>query len=94
MSNKSKHQPQNHWVEGDLRLVGLLDTRMIGLLKAIEASGLKIVEAELTYVPKNTIEITDPVVAQKVENLMDALDELDDVVATHTNFDIADGVEL
>ena len=39
MSNKSKHQPQNHWVEGDLRLVGLLDTRMIGLLKAIEASG-------------------------------------------------------
>jgi transcriptional/translational regulatory protein YebC/TACO1 len=27
-------------------------------------------------------------------NLMDALDELDDVVATHTNFDIADGVEV
>ena len=39
MSNKSKQQPPTHWVEGDLRLVGLLDTRMIGLLKAIEASG-------------------------------------------------------
>jgi len=25
---------------------------------------------------------------------MDALDELEDVVATHTNFDIADGVEI
>ena len=62
--------------------------------KAIEAANLPIIEAELTYVPNNTIEITDPIIAQKVENLMDALDELDDVVETHTNFDIADGVEL
>lgn len=61
---------------------------------AIKAAGLEVSEAELTYVPKNTIEITDATVAQKVMNLMDALDELDDVVATHTNFDIADGVEV
>lgn len=61
---------------------------------AIKAAGLEVTEAELTYVAKNTIEITDAVVAQKVMNLMDALDELDDVVATHTNFDIADGVDL
>ena len=62
--------------------------------KAIEDANLPIIEAELTYVPKNTIEITDPIIAQKVENLMDALDEIVDVVETHTNFDIADGVEL
>lgn len=61
---------------------------------AIKAAGLEVSEAELTYVPNNTIEITDAVVARKVMNLMDALDELDDVVATHTNFDIADGVEV
>ena len=61
---------------------------------AIKATGLEVTEAELTYVPKNTIEITDKTVAQKVMNLMDALDELDDVVATHTNFDIADGVDI
>jgi YebC/PmpR family DNA-binding regulatory protein len=60
----------------------------------ITAAGLKVTEAELTYVPNTTLEITEPEVARKVMNLMDALDELDDVVATHTNFDIADGVEV
>lgn len=61
---------------------------------AIAEQGFEITEAELTYVPNSTIEITDAVVAQKIMNLMDALDELADVVATHTNFDIAEGVEL
>lgn len=61
---------------------------------AINASGLVVSEAELTYVPNNTIEITDAEVARKVMNLMDALDELDDVVATHTNFDIADNLDV
>jgi len=61
---------------------------------AIKVAGFEVTEAELTYVPNNTLEITDATVAQKVMNLMDALDELDDVVATHTNFDIAEGVEV
>lgn len=62
--------------------------------EAIKTAGLYVTEAELTYVPNNTIEIDNPDVARKVMNLMDALDELDDVVATHTNFDIADGIEV
>ncbi len=61
---------------------------------AINEAGFEVAEAELTYVPNNTIEITDASVAQKIMNLMDTLDELNDVVATHTNFDIAEGVEL
>lgn len=61
---------------------------------AIIGAGLEISEAELTYIPNNTIEITNAEIARKIMNLMDALDELDDVVATHTNFDIADGVEV
>lgn len=61
---------------------------------AIKSAGLEITEAELIYRPNNTIEISDADTARKVMNLMDALDELDDVVETHTNFDIADGVEV
>jgi YebC/PmpR family DNA-binding regulatory protein len=61
---------------------------------AIKADGLEVIESELTYVPKNTIEITDQETAKKVINLLDAIEELDDVVATHTNFDIAEGVEV
>ena len=39
MPRKSNKNKQFRWVEGDLRLVGLLDTRMIELLKAVDSSG-------------------------------------------------------
>jgi YebC/PmpR family DNA-binding regulatory protein len=54
----------------------------------LKAAGVQVIEAELSYDPNNTIEITDSETAGKIERLIDALDELDDVVATHTNFDI------
>lgn len=56
---------------------------------ALKAAGLQVIDAELSYEPANTIEITNADVAGKIERLMDALDELNDVTATHTNFDIA-----
>ena len=55
---------------------------------ALSAAGLEVTEAELTYVPNNTVEITDAATAGKIMRLMDALDELDDVSNTHVNFDI------
>jgi YebC/PmpR family DNA-binding regulatory protein len=57
---------------------------------ALGAAGIDIIEAELTFVPNSTVEITDKETAGKVIRLMDALDALDDVSATHTNFDISD----
>jgi len=61
---------------------------------AINQSSLVVSEAELTYVPKNTIDINDTDTVKKIMNLLDVLEELDDVVATHTNFEIADGLEI
>lgn len=81
--------------ESDGELQVYTDSKELAKVRdAIAAVGLEVSEAELTYVPNSTVEITDPVVAQKIMNLMDALDELDDVVATHTNFDIADSVDV
>lgn len=54
----------------------------------LQSAGVEILEAELTYVPNNTVEVTDAVTAGKVMRLMDALDDLDDVTSTHVNFDI------
>lgn len=54
----------------------------------LQSAGVEIIEAELTYVPNNTVEITDTATAGKVMRLMDALDEQNDVTATHVNFDI------
>jgi YebC/PmpR family DNA-binding regulatory protein len=55
---------------------------------ALAAGGLEITEAELTYVPNTTVEVTDAKTAGKIMRLMDALEDLDDVTATHVNFDI------
>jgi len=52
---------------------------------ALKSAGLELIDAELTYVPVNSVNIEDPEVMAKVERLMDTLDELDDVVNTHVN---------
>lgn len=59
---------------------------------ALNDAGLKVTEAELTYVPNNTVEITDAATAGKVMRLMDALDDIDDVTNTHVNFDIPEEI--
>lgn len=56
----------------------------------LKTAGLVVTEAELTYVPNHTIEVTDKDTAGKIMRLMDALDDIDDVSATHVNFDIAE----
>ncbi len=58
----------------------------------LHAAGLEVLSAELTYVPNNTVEITDPGTAGKVMRLMDALDDIDDVTNTHVNFDIPEEI--
>jgi len=52
---------------------------------AINVMGLKIKEAELTYEPNTTVEITDEATEGKIMRVLEALEDLDDVVATHTN---------
>lgn len=54
----------------------------------LQEANVEILEAELTYVPNNTVAVTDAATAGKIMRLMDALDEQNDVTATHVNFDI------
>jgi YebC/PmpR family DNA-binding regulatory protein len=51
-------------------------------------AGLIVKEASLQYVPVTEVTVDDPEVARKVLKIMDALDDLDDVVNVHTNADI------
>ncbi len=55
---------------------------------ALKQAGLEITEAELTYVPNTTVEVTDAATAGKIMRLMDALEAIDEVSNTHVNFDI------
>jgi YebC/PmpR family DNA-binding regulatory protein len=55
---------------------------------ALREAGLEVLDAQLTYVPNNTVEVTDAATAGKIMRLMDALEDIDDVTSTHVNFDI------
>lgn len=69
-------------------IVYTASTDLAKVRDALRAADVPVTEAELTYVPNTTIEITDAETAGKIMRLMDALDEIDDVQNTHVNFDI------
>ena len=50
--------------------------------QALIDQNLTVTSAELQYIADNLIPVTEP---EKLEKLLDALDELDDVTAVHTN---------
>lgn len=57
---------------------------------AIEDAGYETIEAEVTMLPENTIEITDAEQAAKVLKLIDALEDNDDVQNVYSNANIAE----
>jgi len=56
--------------------------------RTLEEQGFEIKEATLSWEPKETVAIEDKEQAEKLMNLVEALEALDDVTAVHTNFDI------
>jgi YebC/PmpR family DNA-binding regulatory protein len=74
--------------EGDESVVYTDPKELARVREALTAAGIEVVEAELTFVPNNTVEVTDEATAGKIMRLMDALDACDDVTNTHVNFDI------
>jgi YebC/PmpR family DNA-binding regulatory protein len=60
--------------------------------EAIAAAGFEIEGADLTMVPKTTVQVEDEAAAKKILRLMDALEENDDVQDVYANFDIPERV--
>ena len=59
---------------------------------AIEAAGFTVDSAELTMIPKTTIEVDEESQAKKILRLIDALEDNDDVQEVYANFDIPERV--
>jgi YebC/PmpR family DNA-binding regulatory protein len=74
--------------EGDESVIYTDPTDLAKVRDELKNAGLEITEAELTYVPNNTVEVTDKDTAGKIMRLMDALEDVDDVTNTYVNFDI------
>jgi YebC/PmpR family DNA-binding regulatory protein len=60
--------------------------------EAVEAAGFTVENAELTMVPKTTVEVAEESTAKKILRLIDALEENDDVQDVFSNFDIPERV--
>jgi YebC/PmpR family DNA-binding regulatory protein len=69
-------------------------TELAKVRDSLKEQGAEVVDAELTYVPNNTMVISESETARKIIRLMNALDDLEDVTSTHTNFEIADNIEV
>jgi YebC/PmpR family DNA-binding regulatory protein len=71
----------------------LIYTQPSDLYKVVtcfEEAGISIEKAELTRIPKNTVNADD--VAEKLLKLLDKLEDIDDVQKIYTNFEISDDV--
>jgi YebC/PmpR family DNA-binding regulatory protein len=60
--------------------------------EALEAAGFTVDSAELSLLPKTTVEVADESAAKKVLRLIDQLEENDDVQEVYSNFDIPERV--
>lgn len=74
--------------EGEESVIYTEPTQLAKVRDGLREAGVEILEAELTYVPNATVEVADKETAGKIMRLMDALDDVEEVTATHTNFDI------
>nr|MBP8638888.1 YebC/PmpR family DNA-binding transcriptional regulator [Dictyoglomota bacterium] len=54
-------------------------------------AGLKVIRAETTYLPNNTIKVESDA-ARQLLRLLEQLEELDDVQKVYGNFDIPDEI--
>ena len=59
---------------------------------AVESAGFTVENAELTMVPKTTVEVAEESTAKKILRLIDALEDNDDVQDVFSNFNIPERV--
>lgn len=76
-------------VEEDGESIVYTDQKELAKVRtALADAGFDIKDAELQYVPNAMTEVADSETATKLLKVLDALDELDDVVNVHTSADI------
>ena len=78
--------------DGSTYQVTCAPEELASVRQAVDAAGFAVESAELTMVPKTTVEVADESDAKKVLRLMDQLEENDDVQDVYANFDIPEQV--
>ena len=79
-------------LDGSVFEVSSAPEDLAAVRQAIEAAGIKIESAELSMVPKTTVEVAEEPSAKKLIRLIEALEENDDIQGVYANFDIPEQV--
>jgi YebC/PmpR family DNA-binding regulatory protein len=79
-------------LDGSLFQIISAPETLSALREAVEAAGFEVESAELTMIPKTTVEVADESAAKKILRLIDALEDNDDVQDVYANFDIPERV--
>ena len=88
-----EHRSENPGIrDGDVFLVSAPPETLTAVREAIEAAGFTVRTAELSMIPKTTVEVAEESSAKKVVRLIEALEENDDVQDVWANFDIPEQV--
>lgn len=78
-------------IEEDGETIVYTDQKDLARVRAaIKEADLDVVSADLQYVPNAMVELNDKEIAEKAMNLLEAIDDVDDVVAVHSNANIAE----
>jgi transcriptional/translational regulatory protein YebC/TACO1 len=60
------------------------------LSQTLKDKGFKVTDAELRWIPSNSVEVSDPDQARSLLKLIDTLEGLDDVQNVTANFDMSE----
>ncbi|PWU07693.1 MAG: YebC/PmpR family DNA-binding transcriptional regulator [Verrucomicrobia bacterium] len=69
-----------------------LPEQLYAVAEVLRQTKISIESQKLTYLPQNTVYINDEHLALRILNLYDALEDCDDVLSIHSNFDIPEGL--
>ena len=79
-------------LDGSVFQVSTAPEQLAAVREAVEAAGFAVESAELSMIPKVTVEIADERTAKRVVGLVEGLEDNDDVQDVYANFDIPDAV--
>jgi len=79
-------------LDGSVYEISCAPEYLAAVRQAIEEAGIKVASAELSMVPKTTVEVAEEPSAKKLIRLIEALEENDDVQGVYANFDIPEQV--
>ncbi len=68
--------------------------QLYAVAEALKHASISIETQKLTFLPQNTIHISDERIAHQILRLYDTLDDCDDVLNVHSNFDIPEQLLL